>query len=154
MKTFESKIDLFDNVYGAAETAEITTCYRLDNGDNGSVGVYFTVTHPDDEDYVEIYDMKKGRRFIVIDSDFVSVCTLLGLSLDPMALDPISITNEWIDPVDGDVFGSYFVTMENGKWIDYDLEDFDKFEKYVEESLEEVWAHYCEEPEMFTVYNG
>ena len=154
MKTFESNIDLFDNVYGAAETAEITTCYGLDNGDNGDVGVYFTVTHPDDKDYVEIYDMKHGRKFVVIDGDFVSVCTLLGLSLDPMDLDPVSITDDWIDPVDGDVFGSYFVTMENGKWVDYDLEDFDKFEKDVRESLEEIWAHYNEEPEMFTVYNG
>lgn len=47
MKTLESRIDLFDNTYGPEAIAEITASYRLDDGDNGDVGVYFTVIQPE-----------------------------------------------------------------------------------------------------------
>lgn len=76
---------------------------------------------------------------------------MLGLSLDPMALDPISIADDSIDPVDGDIFGSYIVTIENGKWVDYDI-DFDEAEGCREE-IENVWNSYQQVPDMVEVYN-
>lgn len=151
MKTFESNIELFDNIYGIGEAAEITASYGLDDGDNGDVDVYFTVIRHDGENDIEVYDMKHGRKFIV-EGTFFGVCTLLGLSLDPMALDPVSVTEDSIDPVDGDIFGSYIVTMENGKWVDYDI-DFDEAEKCREE-IHNVWDSYQQAPDMVEIYNG
>ena len=158
MKTFESNIDLFDNIYGPVAIAEITASYGLDDGDNGDVGVYFTVIQPENVDLLEIYDMKHGRKFIV-EGEFLIVCTLLGLSLDPMALDPISMTDDSIDPVDGDIFGSYIVTVENGKWVDYDIDfdeegDFGPSLEECKEAIKAVWNTYDEDPDTITVYNG
>ena len=158
MKTFESNIDLFDNIYGSVAIAEITASYGLDDGDNGDVGVYFTVIQSEDVDLLEIYDMKHGRKFIV-EGEFLIVCILLGLSLDPMALDPISIADDSIDPVDGDIFGSYTVTMENGKWVDYDLDldgegGFGPSPEECKEAIKAVWNTYDEDPDTITVYNG
>lgn len=152
MKTFESKIELFDNIYGIGEAAEITASYGLDDGDNGDVDVYFTVIRRKDSEDIEVYDMRHGRKFIV-EGTFIGTCTLLGLSLDPMALDPISVTDDSIDPLDGDIFGNYIVTMKNGKWVDYYI-DFDEEAEKCREEIRNAWDSYSMDPELFSIYNG
>ena len=151
MKAIESQIDLFDNIYGIGEAADITVDYKSENGDKGIIGVYFTVIRRKDSEDIEIYDMRHGRKFIV-EGTFIGVCTLLGLSLDPMALDPVSVTDDSIDPIDGDIFGSYTVTMENGKWVDYDI-DFDEEAEKCREEIRNVWDSYQQAPDMIEVYN-
>lgn len=142
MKTFGSAIDIFERDYKDTEAAEITTSDH---------NVYFTVIHRKDSEDIEIYDMKNNRKFLV-EGTFLGVCTLLGLSLDPMELDPISITDDSINPVDADVIGSYYVTVKNGKWVDYDFDDDDS-QALVESELKTIWDSYNQAPDMIAIYN-
>lgn len=146
MSLFESNIDLFHDYTGTL-AAEVTACF--DVGD-GAMDVYFTVIHRPDSDDIEVYDMKEKVLYMV-EGTFIGVCTLLGLSLDPRELDLLSSRNETIKPVDAEALGSYILTIQDGKWVDYDFDDRDS-QDLVEPELKNLWEDYQQDPERLTIY--